>query len=140
MEDIKIELEDTNSNTSNSFRPENSENLCDTDPIPNLLKGETPSQPIYFNGVEISKLTKRQLKKYQKFLNWQKVKKEKRSKEKQKAKEKRKLAKELNIDTGPSRKALKRKKMECSPCTIGVCIDLSFDHLMIDKVGKVEVK
>lgn len=128
MESIKVEQEDPNSNVTNSFKLETSE-------TPNPLESETPSQPICFNGVEISKLTKRQLKKYHKFLNWQKVKREKRSKEKQKAKEKRKLAKELNIDTGPSRKALKLKKMECSPCTIGVCIDLSFDHLMIDKVG-----
>lgn len=132
MEEIKIEQGDPNSNVTNA---KTSETLCNTNPTP---EGETPSQPIYFNGVEISKLTKRQLKKYHKFLNWQKVKKEKRSKEKEKAKEKRKLAKQLNIDIGPSRKELKRKKMECSPCTIGVCIDLSFDHLMIDKVGKVE--
>lgn len=87
-----------------------------------------------FNGVEISKLTKRQLKKYHKFQQWQQVKKEKRNKEKQKSKEKRKHAKLNNIDLGPSRKELKRKTMEASPCQTAVCIDLSFDYLMIDKV------
>ncbi|KAH0999101.1 tRNA methyltransferase 10 homolog A-like [Dendroctonus ponderosae] len=86
-----------------------------------------------FNGVEISKLTKRQLKKYHKYMQWQKAKKEKRSKEKQKSKEKRKHAKLNNIDLGPSRKELKRKTMEASPCQTAVCIDLSFDDLMIDK-------
>jgi len=63
-----------------------------------------------FNGVEISKLTKTQMKKYKKLLKWQEVKKEKRAKEKEKAKEKRKYAKLHELDTGPSRKELKRKK------------------------------
>lgn len=88
----------------------------------------------YFNGVEISKLTKRQMKKYKKCLKWQEVKKEKRAKEKLRMKERRHEAKLNNIDLGPSRKELKKKKMKDSPCKIGVCIDLSFDELMIDKV------
>ncbi|XP_066253152.1 tRNA methyltransferase 10 homolog A [Euwallacea similis] len=87
----------------------------------------------YFNGVEISKLTKRQQKKYKKFLKWQDVKKEKRAKEKERLKEKRKLARINNISLGPSRKALKMRTMEASTCKISVCIDLSFDYLMIDK-------
>ncbi|XP_076250246.1 tRNA methyltransferase 10 homolog A [Rhynchophorus ferrugineus] len=86
-----------------------------------------------FNGVSINELTKRQMKKYQKFLKWQQVKKEKRSKEKEKMKEKRRFAKLNNIKLGPSRKELKKCKMEKSPCKISVCIDLSFDDLMIDK-------
>lgn len=89
----------------------------------------------YFNGIEISKLSKRQLKKYKKCIKWQEIKKEKRLKEKQRFKEKRKHQKLSCIDVGPSRKELKRRpKMKDSPCQIGVCIDLSFDHLMIDKV------
>ncbi|CAH1378885.1 hypothetical protein MTP99_002654 [Tenebrio molitor] len=92
------------------------------------------SEPVkYFNGVEISKLTKRQLKKYKKCLKWQQVKREKRAKERQRTKEKRIQAKLNNVDLGPSRKQLKRMKMKDSPCKIGVCIDLSFDELMIDK-------
>ncbi|XP_066144849.1 tRNA methyltransferase 10 homolog A isoform X2 [Euwallacea fornicatus] len=87
----------------------------------------------YFNGVEISKLTKRQQKKYKKFLKWQDVKKEKRAKEKEKLREKRKLARINNINMGPSRRALKMRTMEASSCKISVCIDLSFDYLMIDK-------
>lgn len=89
-----------------------------------------------FNGVAINELTKRQMKKYQKFQKWQKVKKEKRSKEKEKMKEKRRFAKLNNIKLGPSRKELKKNKLEKSSCQISVCIDLSFDDLMIDKVGK----
>lgn len=90
---------------------------------------------VYFNGVEISKLSKRQMKKYKKCLKWQEVKKEKRLKERIKLKERRKYQKLNNIDIGPSRKELKKRpKMEDSPCKITVCIDLSFDHLMIDKV------
>ncbi|KAK9880121.1 hypothetical protein WA026_008636 [Henosepilachna vigintioctopunctata] len=86
-----------------------------------------------FNGVEISNLTKRQHKKYLKMLKWQEVKKEKRAKERLKTKEKRLHAKANNINLGPSRKELKRMKMIDSPCKIGICIDLSFDELMIDK-------
>ncbi|EFA10600.1 tRNA methyltransferase 10 homolog A [Tribolium castaneum] len=89
--------------------------------------------PKLFNGVEISQLTKRQMKKYQKCLKWQQVKKEKRAKERLKSKEKRIQAKLNNVDLGPSRKQLKRMKMKDSPCKITVCIDLSFDDLMIDK-------
>ncbi|XP_045473573.1 tRNA methyltransferase 10 homolog A [Harmonia axyridis] len=90
-------------------------------------------KPELFNGVEISKLTKRQQKKYNKMLKWQEVKKEKRAKERLKLKEKKVHAKLNNIDLGPSRKELKRMKMANSPCKISICLDLSFDDLMIDK-------
>lgn len=94
----------------------------------------------HFNGVEISKLSKRQMKKYKKCLKWQEVKKEKRVKEKIRLKERRKHQKLNNIDIGPSRKELKRKpKMKDSPCKITICIDLSFDDLMIDKVTKFSI-
>lgn len=97
---------------------------------------ENKNEVQYFNGIEISKLSKRQLKKYTKCLKWQEIKKEKRLKEKNKLKEKRKIQKLSNIDMGPSRKELKRRpKMRDSSCKISVCIDLSFDHLMIDKVS-----
>lgn len=91
-------------------------------------------KPKYFNGVEISKLTKRQMKKYLKTLKWEGRKKEKRANERLKAKKRKMEAKLNNIDLGPSRKQLKRSTMANSPCKIGVVIDLSFDHLMISKV------
>ncbi|KAK4876395.1 hypothetical protein RN001_012817 [Aquatica leii] len=91
-----------------------------------------------FNGVEISKLTKRQMKKYKRMLQWQVIKKEKRAREKLRTKNKKVVAKLLNIDLGPNRKQLKNAKMVNSACKIGVVIDLSFDELMIDKdMGKV---
>lgn len=105
--------------------------------LENELETENTSVK-YFNGVEISKLTKRQMKKYQKILKWQSTKKEKRAKERLKTKKRKHEAKQNNVDLGPSRKQLKRSKMENSPCKIGIAIDLSFDHLMIDKdMGKV---
>ncbi|KAJ8937686.1 hypothetical protein NQ318_017123, partial [Aromia moschata] len=62
------------------------------------------------------------------------VKKERRVKERIKTKQKRLHAKLNNIDLGPSRKELRKLKMKDSPCKIGVCIDLSFDNLMIEKM------
>lgn len=91
-----------------------------------------------FNGVPISQLTKSQLKKYKRMLNWQAVKKEKRAKEKLKTKHKKHEAKLNNVDLGPNRKQLKNVKMANSACQIGIVIDLSFDELMINKdMGKV---
>lgn len=87
-----------------------------------------------FNGVPISQLTKSQLKKYKRMLNWQAVKKEKRAKEKLKTKHKKHEAKLNNVDLGPNRKQLKNVKMANSACQIGIVIDLSFDELMINKV------
>lgn len=91
-------------------------------------------KPKYFNGVEISKLTKRQIKKYNKMLKWETRKKEKRANERLKTKKRKMEAKLNNVDLGPSRKQLKRSTMANSPCKISVVIDLSFDHLMIPKV------
>ncbi|KRT78444.1 hypothetical protein AMK59_8009 [Oryctes borbonicus] len=111
-----------------------------TESVPAALENstnETDNNPC-FNGVEISKLTKRQLKKYKRVLKWNESKKEKRAKERLKTKRKKILAKENNIDLGPSRKQLKRCRMDNSPCKTSVVIDLSFDDLMIDKdMGKV---
>lgn len=91
--------------------------------------------PELFNGVETTKLTKRQMKKYQKMLKWEASKKEKRAKERAKAKKRKIEAKLNNIDLGPSRRELKRSTMRNSSCKIGVVIDLSFDDLMISKVS-----
>lgn len=71
-------------------------------------------------------------------LKWEASKKEKRAKERLKAKKRKLEAKLNNIEAGPSRKELKRSKMENSTCKIGVVIDLSFDDLMTNKdMGKV---
>lgn len=78
-------------------------------------------------------LSKRQLKKVKKREKWLERKNEIRSREREKAKRKRALARTNNVDIGPSRKALKRCTMAGSSCRIGITIDLSFDHLMIDK-------
>lgn len=102
-------------------------------PITNEDTRNTDKPIEYFNGVEISKLSKKQKKKYLRTVKWNAIKKEKRAKERLKLKEKRVHAKIHNIDLGPSRKQLKRDKMANSPCKISVCIDLSFDDLMIDK-------
>ncbi|KAJ8683236.1 hypothetical protein QAD02_019028 [Eretmocerus hayati] len=83
--------------------------------------------------VEDSNMSKRQLKKIKKREKWLKSKPEKRMRERAKAKEKRALARENNLDLGPSRKFLKTCTMAHSPCKLNVTIDLSFDDLMIEK-------
>lgn len=101
---------------------------------PSTAEENNSENPRYFNGVEISKLTKRQMKKYLKTLKWEARKKEKRANERLKVKKRKLEAKLNNIDLGPSRKQLKKSTMANSPCKIGVVLDLSFDHLMISKV------
>lgn len=126
-------MDPTGLNNKTTKRPLDIEETEQT-PTKKLSQEEPhPEKPELFNGVEISKLTKRQMKKYKKCLKWQEVKKEKRAQERLRMKEKRFKAKQNNIDLGPSRKELKRMKMKDSPCKISVCIDLSFDDLMIDK-------
>lgn len=118
--------------------PKEITNCSEDDKKENERAGPENESEKLFNGVEISKLTKSQMKKYQKMLKWEASKKEKRAKERMKAKKRKIEAKLNNIDLGPSRKELKRSKMEDSPCKIGVVIDLSFDDLMINKdMGKV---
>lgn len=123
-------------NDNTVHHPNENEETVSNQPNQNVMNDEESKKDfVYFNGIEISKLSKRQLKKYKKCLRWQEVKKEKRLKERVKLKERRKYQKLNNIDIGPSRKELKKRpKMKDSPCKISVCIDLSFDNLMIDKV------
>uniref|UniRef100_A0A182SGZ6 tRNA (guanine(9)-N(1))-methyltransferase n=1 Tax=Anopheles maculatus TaxID=74869 RepID=A0A182SGZ6_9DIPT len=82
-----------------------------------------------------SELSKRQRKKLLKLENWEMKKKEKRQKEKEKMKAKRieAIQQGLPIRNGPSRKELKRRKVSYSNATIEIVVDLSFDHMMIDK-------
>ncbi|KAG7307230.1 hypothetical protein JYU34_007387 [Plutella xylostella] len=76
---------------------------------------------------------KSQMRKWLKKVKWENRKSEKRAKEKARAKERRAQARISNIDLGPSRKCLKKMKMEKVKKNIGLIIDLSFDHLMIEK-------
>ncbi|CAK1581975.1 unnamed protein product [Parnassius mnemosyne] len=77
--------------------------------------------------------TKNQMRKWLKKVRWENNKHEKRAKEKARAKERRRNARSANIDLGPSRKSLKKMKLEKPKKNIGIIIDLSFDHLMIEK-------
>lgn len=65
-----------------------------------------------------------------KLEQWEMKKKEKRRKEREKERQKR--AQGLGR-TGPSRKALKRNKVDKEKSKISVAVDLSFDELMSDK-------
>lgn len=79
-------------------------------------------------------MSKRQKKKLIKMELWEVKKKEKRLLEREKYKRKRIEAIELGLPRkGPSRKELKRKKIDFAESPATVCIDLSFDELMIDK-------
>ncbi|XP_030024287.2 tRNA methyltransferase 10 homolog A [Manduca sexta] len=77
--------------------------------------------------------TKSQMRKWLKKVKWVNRKAEKRAREKKKSKERKKEARAANVDLGPSRKALKKMKFERDKKSTGIIIDLSFDHLMIEK-------
>ncbi|GBP10888.1 tRNA methyltransferase 10 homolog A [Eumeta japonica] len=86
------------------------------------------------SGEELPRpFTKNQMRKWLKKVKWENRKHEKRAKEKARAKEKRIQARAANIDLGPSRKSLKKMSGERRKLNIGIIIDLSFDHLMIEK-------
>lgn len=80
-------------------------------------------------------LSKRQRKKLVKLAEWEDKKKVKRLKEREKYKQKRAdaVANGLPTRIGPSRKALKRNRMDESKNPFTVAVDLDFDDLMIDK-------
>lgn len=84
------------------------------------------------NGQQISK---RRHKKLKKLENWQLKKQELRIKEREKYKQKRLDAKANGLPTrnGPSRKELKRNKIDSSKCNVTVAVDLSFDELMQER-------
>lgn len=77
--------------------------------------------------------TKNQMRKWLKKVKWENRKAEKRKAEKERAKERRRKAREANIDLGPNRKALKKMKLEKQKKSVSIVIDLSFDHLMMEK-------
>lgn len=80
-------------------------------------------------------LSKRQRKKLIKLQQWEVKKKEKRLKEKEKMKQRKLEAIQAGLPTrnGPSRKELKRNKIDYSKSDITIAVDLSFDEMMIDK-------
>lgn len=77
--------------------------------------------------------TKNQMRKWLKKVKWENRRAEKRKAEKARAKQRRQEAREANIDLGPNRKALKKMKLEKQKKSTSIVIDLSFDHLMIEK-------
>lgn len=86
------------------------------------------------DGNEIPRpFTKNYMRKWLKKVRWENHKSDKRAKEKARAKIRRREAREANIDLGPSRKALKKMKLEKPKKNTGIIIDLSFDHLMLEK-------
>lgn len=99
----------------------------------------TPDPPISEvampQGDDTEPMSKRQRKKLIKLQQWEVKKKEKRLKEKEKLKQRKLQAIEAGLPTrnGPSRKELKRNKIDYSKSDITVVVDLSFDGLMIDK-------
>lgn len=80
-------------------------------------------------------MSKRQRKKLLKLQQWEVKKKEKRLKEKEKMKQRKLEAIKAGLPTrnGPSRKELKRNKIDYTKSDITVAVDLSFDGMMIDK-------
>lgn len=81
---------------------------------------------------EATVMSKRQKKRLIKLEQWEVKKKEKRLKEKQKYKEKRASAD--YVRSGPSRKALKRVKVDVQNFKgISIAIDLTFEDAMTDK-------
>lgn len=80
-------------------------------------------------------ISKRQRKKLLKLQQWEVKKKEKRLKEKEKMKQRKLEAIKAGLPTrsGPSRKELKRNKIDYTKSDITVAVDLSFDGMMIDK-------
>lgn len=86
------------------------------------------------DGNEVPRpFNKNQMRKWLKKVRWENHKSDKRAKEKARAKERRREAREANIDLGPNRKVLKKMKLERPKKNIGIIIDLSFDHLMMEK-------
>lgn len=77
--------------------------------------------------------TKNVMRKWLRKVKWENGKAEKRRREKAHAKERRRRARESNIELGPSRKALKKMRIEKPKSSIGIIIDLSFEDLMIEK-------
>lgn len=106
-----------------------------TSTTPNTTVSKDKTEEVSQDEEVTTPLSKKQQKKLRKAEQWEGVKKLKRLKEREKYKLKRKeaLEKGLPTRTGPSRKALKRNKVEQSSNFLRVAIDLEFDDLMTDR-------
>ncbi|XP_019558492.2 tRNA methyltransferase 10 homolog A [Aedes albopictus] len=95
----------------------------------------SPSDPDSVSLAEGEPMSKRKRKKLLKMQQWEVKKKEKRLKEKEKMKQRKLEAIKAGLPTrnGPSRKELKRNKIDYSKSDITIAVDLSFDEMMIDK-------
>uniref|UniRef100_A0A8D8JSL0 tRNA (guanine(9)-N(1))-methyltransferase n=1 Tax=Culex pipiens TaxID=7175 RepID=A0A8D8JSL0_CULPI len=103
------------------------------EPVP--ATATEPSTPDPVPPSENPPMSKRQLKKQLKMQKWEETKKLKRAKEREKMRARKLEAIKAGLPTrtGPSRKELKRNKVDYSRADISVVVDLSFDEMMIDK-------
>lgn len=101
----------------------------------NQAEAESPNNPDVESLAEGEPMSKRKRKKLLKLQQWEVKKKEKRLKEKEKMKQRKLEAMKAGLPTrnGPSRKELKRNKIDYSKSDITIAVDLSFDEMMIDK-------
>lgn len=101
----------------------------------NQAEAESPNNPVVESLAEGEPMSKRKRKKLLKLQQWEVKKKEKRLKEKEKMKQRKLEAVKAGLPTrnGPSRKELKRNKIDYSKSDITIAVDLSFDEMMIDK-------
>ncbi|XP_053699170.1 tRNA methyltransferase 10 homolog A [Sabethes cyaneus] len=104
--------------------------------ITNVLEADIPPvTPETNQPTENIPMSKRQRKKLLKLEQWEIKKKEKRLKEKEKMRQRKleAIRSGLPARNGPSRKELKRNKVDYSKSDITIVVDLSFDGMMIDK-------
>ncbi|XP_045596525.1 tRNA methyltransferase 10 homolog A [Procambarus clarkii] len=85
------------------------------------------------NGTESKKLSKRQLKKFNKRKKWIDSKHERKRREKEKLRQRLEAKRAAGEPCGNIRKRLKEVTMAASNCKQRVAIDMSFDDLMIEK-------
>lgn len=81
-----------------------------------------------------TKLSKRQMKKLAKQQKWEDTKAYRRAKAKAKRKEFVEKRRQGLVDNYVSRKQKRANTMKGSDCKVGMAIDMSFNHLMADKV------
>jgi len=92
------------------------------------------------NGSESVTMSKNQMKKLKRKMEWEATKEERRKKQREKVKIKRQLKREAGKDLGPSRKALKSASMSSSLCKQRLVIDMSFDEYMSERDACKAVK
>lgn len=125
---VRCQIENSDFNVDETKPLLNSVNCKIETPVEGNSKDET-------NSAETEQpLSKRQMKKRERKIRYESFKKDRRKKDREKRTKRKAEAKEQGIErSGPSRKQLKRVKMETSSCRIKVAIDMSYDDLMSDK-------